>query len=818
MNFIKQYLSKFSPFFNLHPEFLELIKSGFKLTNPTSAEFPSENLPLASRVIASGMWNYCFFQFYRNFVGPYWVERQYNPLDPSFIPRATSMLSLNLTHRNWFGFRGPYSSFFSMIDPAGSFSPIVGYYSIELAFKTKNKFYTPNRNEVNINIEFDENLPLPIITYTIKDLKVEWKLCGDVQTGKTILNLITYETKSNDWELLIGIRPFNPEGGTLINQIEYIDKEGFASIWINNEEEIIILTKPKYVHLSNLEKGDAYFTYTNLKQIHCEHGVSTGILIYPLTPRLEKEDNSILFYTRTYEQLASAQVDPFDTFKLEGTEKRKTKAKDIDNQKKIKTKYILRGWEDITDIYTNKELFLKEIKETKQKWKEITSIKSTFLCGRNLWNKAADLHSNIVYELQTEKKITPGIYTYRQFWFRDAAYMLSSLSSWNFLKETRNVLETYPKRQEKDGFFKSHEGEWDSTGQAIWTIVDYYKKSNDIELLKELIYSIIKGGNWIIKKRKKGYQKKLMPAGFSAEHLGPADYYYWDNLWSIAGLRDAAFACSIVPNFQEHYRYFLREMNEYIQDFLIISRNEREKYGILTAAPNRGIDPGIIGSIVDLYPLQLNLLSNLEITKTIKTIYKLYFINNLFFHTIIHSGFNIYLSLQVAQCFLKLNYPKITRKILKKVLQKRGRLWAYPEAIHPTTNGGVMGDGFHGWASAELILLLRALVLSEFKERLFIFKGLRKKELFGTNFQFGPFPYQGAKINISGYLEPKEGIIEFFIENHHNIKIKESIINLPYKNLKDFKIVIEPHLPYKVYKNEIIISYLLDHIKIKIYK
>lgn len=816
MNIIKKIIYNKIPLFNLHPEAINLIKSGFKLTNPTSSDFPSENLPLASRVIASGMWNYCFFQFYRNFVGPYWVERQYNPLDPSFIPRATSMLSLNLTHRNWFGFRGPTSSLFSMIDPAGAFSPVVGFYSIELAFRYKNQFFTPNRREININIDYEDNLPIPVITYQKKDLKIQWKLLGDTKTNTTILSIIEYNVENHDWELIIGIRPFNAEGGALINHLAYEENEYYANININSETEIILLNKPNKVFLSTLEKGDAYFINTNLKEVECPHGVATGSLIYSLYPNIEK-NNQILFYARTYEQLASSQLDLFDNYFNPNTEKRKSKAEDVETRKKIKTNYILRELKPITQLYLDRNEFLEEVQLSNIKWKEQIQKKSKFITGKTLWNKMADLHSNIVFELQTEKKITPGIYTYRQFWFRDAAYMLSALSSWNFLKETRNVLETYPERQEKDGFFKSHEGEWDSTGQAIWTIVDYYKKTKDIELLKETIYAIIKGANWIIRKRHKGYKKVLMPAGFSAEHLGPSDYYFWDNLWSIAGLRDAAFACSVVPNFQEHHRYFLKQMNEYIVDFNHITRLEREKYGILTAAPNRGIDPGIIGSVVDLYPLQLNILSNLEITKTLKSIYKLYFIDNLFFHSIIHSGFNIYLSLQVAQGFLKLNYPKITRKILKSVLKKRGGLLVYPEAIHPTTGGGVMGDGFHGWASAELILLFRELVLSEYRNRLHIFKGLRKKELFNNNFFFGPFPLQGANITITGYLENNGGKIEFQIERVEQINYRDIIIYLPYKDLTKYKIQIIPEIPFKIIKNQLILSTFTEHVMINIY-
>ena len=49
---------------------------------------------------------------------------------------------------------------------------------------------------------------------------------------------------------------------------------------------------------------------------------------------------------------------------------------------------------------------------------------------------------------------------------------------------------------------------------------------------------------WIIRKRLPrklaSVHAGLMPAGFSAEHLGPNDYYYWDNYWSVAGLQSAA--------------------------------------------------------------------------------------------------------------------------------------------------------------------------------------------------------------------------------------------------------------------------------------
>ncbi|MFN3603313.1 MAG: hypothetical protein ACK4UJ_01250 [Leptonema sp. (in: bacteria)] len=811
---IKKFLAYLLDLFNIHPDVLKLIRGSFKLTNPNKAEFPSENLPLASRVIASGMWNYCFFQFYRNFVGPFWVEKQYNPKDNSFIPRATSMLSLNLTHRNWFGFRSPSGSIFSLIDPAGAFTPIIGYYSVELAFRKKNQIFFPNRSEVKTKMELEENLPIIHIHYKKKDLKVHWKLLGDSKTGKTVLSIIEYEVNTPDWELLVSIRPFNSEGGALIYSLYYQEEKQFSSVYINEEKEIILFTMPNEIHFSNLEKGDAYFTETNLKNVYCNYGICTGVFVYSLNPN--STSKTIFSYYRTYEKLAPAQVDLFDRIQNLTTKKRKAKVRDIETHKKIKEKYILRGFEEITTIYQDLRLFYEEIENSKNQWKENLSKKSKFNCSKTLWNKAVDIHSNIVYQLQTEKKITPGVYTYRQFWFRDAAYMLSALSSWNFLEETKTVIESFPKRQQRDGFFKSHEGEWDSTGQAIWTVMDYFKKSHDTELLKELLPYLIKGGEWITKKRKKGYLKKLLPSGFSAEHLGPADYYYWDNLWSIGGLQQLVYACSLFPEYEKYYHFFLKEMNEYSNDFLLIASKDIHKFGVLTASPNRGIDPGIIGSIVDLYPLQLNLIKASDMLKTLKKIYKNYFIKNLFFHPIIHSGFNIYLSLQVAHSFFKLNYVKLARRILKKVLKVRNQLWAYPEAIHPTTLGGVMGDGFHGWASAELILLLKEFVISEYKNTLSFLKGFRINELSKDRFYFGPFPFYGGSISIEGYLQDKMGEIFICQKNAKPNSIKEFLVNIPIDHLSESNILVEPKIPFKILRNKLSFFYLPEILKIRI--
>lgn len=769
-------------FYGIHPEVIRLIGSGFRLTNPSNADFPSENLPLASRVIASGLWNYCFFQFYRNFAGPYWVERQYNPKDVSFIPRAGSMMSMNLTHRTWCGFRGPTSSSFGMVDPAGSVSPVVGFYSIEigLQFKPKNmpqsKLFLATRGQLKIQQRLIDQLPVLQTIYSkdsiqndIKDsVIVECSVSGDSDDLGSILSLISATVKEEGWSLVLGIRPFNTEGAALVDQIEYRKNHEFGSVFINGNEEIRFLTLPNQQSVSDLEQGDAYFIDENHTQANCPYGVTTAKFCFDL----KVGENQIGFHARTYEQIAPAQVDLFDEITTAYT--KRTEVSDVAKPKhKIRTDFIHRKELPLTNQYQTIDSIRSGIDRSIDLWSNRVRTASAFESSNQLWNQVAKAHTSFLISLQTERKITPGVFTYRQFWFRDAAYMISSLTAWNLFAESKLVLETYSARQKKDGFFRSHEGEWDSNGQAIWTLTDYHRKSGDDELLKKQLPSIIKGAQWIIDYRKKGYAKKLMPAGFSAEHLGPADFYYWDNLWSVAGLREAIYAINAVSEdstLSQYVQKFRSEKNRYSEDFLKLTADERKKYGVLTAAPNRGIDPGMIGSIVHLYPLELDLLPTSEVQNTVNTLYQRYFQDDLFFHPIIHSGFNIYLSLQVAQCALKLGNIELARRIFNRVIEVRSNLFTYPEAIHPLTGGGVMGDGFHGWASAELLLLLREFVISEQKHNdiriIELFRGLTQNDLFGQPVFFGPFPLRGGHIQIRANIDIELGGVLSIELNH----------------------------------------------------
>lgn len=738
--FLRSVISKVGKWFGVHPEVGDLISGGFRLTNPDDADLPSENLTFASRLIASGIWNYCFFQFYRNFVGPYWVERQYNPKDVSFIPRAVSPLSINVTHRTWMGFRGPASAHFALMDPAGAISPVAGYYSLEFAFIEKGRLLLPARGELKVQPRAHKNLPIAECRFSSKRTKLRLTCSG---TGENlILFVLNYESSEPDTEIVISIRPFNPEGATLLHDIAVAATASGQTVAINGEEEIFLPEPPQRMVLSQLRDGDAYFSQLQARQVHCPYGIATGTIHY----RAEGS-GQITFAARTYER------------------------KDANGESKpVRTPQTLPA--------ISRTFITHSLAESRARWKTDVRRGARFVSARRNLNRAAQTMAGYLLSLQTGNEITPGAYTYRTFFFRDAAYMVSALLRWNYIHEATKVIKSYSGRQLRDGFFRSQKGEWDGTGQAIWTLMQYVSATNDRAFLESIYPHLTRGVRWIWRLRRKGLRKKILPPGFSAEHLGPADSYYWDNIWSIAGLHATAQAAERLGLRADAARFW-QMTNEYTSGLLEVSESERRKLGLITAAPGRQIETGMIGSVCVMYPLEMNIFPKQQVRKTVNTIYKRFFNRGLFFHHIIHSGYNIYLSLQVAQCLFRLGEIRKSRRILNRALKMSSPMWTYPEAIHPLTGGGVMGDGFHGWAFAEILLLLREFTISRTAEQVEVFQGLRKRELFGRPFEFGPFPLDGTQVTVTGQMNGQGGHLHLHCHRLHGTPIAKMRLHLP---------------------------------------
>ena len=249
----------------------------------------------------------------------------------------------------------------------------------------------------------------------------------------------------------------------------------------------------------------------------------------------------------------------------------------------------------------------------------------------------------------------------------------------------------------------------------------------------------------------------LLPAGFSAEHLGPNDYYYWDDWWAVAGLREAARVFEQAGLRRDAAR--ARGEADSLRGAIRASIDGLDRArtgGAIPAAPFRRMDAGAIGSLVADYPLQLTAPADPQIMATVEYLLQHSFHDQGFFQNMIHSGINAYLTLDIAQTLLRARQPHRAWPLIRSVADKASPTGQWPEAIHPLTGGGCMGDGQHAWAAAEWIMIMRALFLREEGETLVLGSGIPGNWLERhETLAFGPSPTPWGPVEV--FVEPGEG-------------------------------------------------------------
>lgn len=95
-------------------------------------------------------------------------------------------------------------------------------------------------------------------------------------------------------------------------------------------------------------------------------------------------------------------------------------------------------------------------------------------------------------------------------------------------------------------------------------------------------------------------------------------------------------------------------------------------------------------------------------------------------------------------------------ELLEAVARSASSTGQWPEAVHPRTGGGCMGDGQHMWAAAEWVMALRNAFLREEKGRLILASGAPRRWLeSGEPTSFGPAPTPWGDVLVSLQPTPK---------------------------------------------------------------
>ncbi|MBA2880437.1 hypothetical protein HNR65_000755 [Desulfosalsimonas propionicica] len=706
-----------------------------RFSQPSEVQEPIELLRAGIIFHARGLVNTKAIQYNLDWIWPYWVQRQFNPSDYSFIPRGFAFSHVNLTHRNWTAVGHPDLQVYPIMDPRGLVTPLYDGWSVDCWIIDANgRPLIPSALEnSNQHLDMDENALRLVHQCSENNMDLETGLQMQTQNSSGYAQIdYTGRSAAGGW-LVVALRPYNPEGIQFIESIEF--QNHARPFWlVNRHTRVYMDQEPDKILFSDYGEGDVFGKWAdvnpNVKRVKCRVGMATSAAF----------------------------------FRLEENQARRIRVSvDLENDMppaSERRKITLGSWQEhLSDTARLR------VPDEKIQFLYDTAVRSLLLLS------AGDP--------------VPGPYTYNRFWFRDACLMLNAMMTANMCERSRIRIDRFPRRQGRSGYFRSQEGEWDSNGQVLW-IMHRYLELTGTRPPKTWLDSVLKAAEWIEEKRapkSPGIRHGgLLPAGFSAEHLGPNDYYYWDDFWGLAGLKAASKMAG-----QFHSRAMAERFNRFYQDFYkcifgsIAAIPEAKSKNAIPASPYRRMDAGAIGSLVADYPLQVTPAAEPRIMETVEYLMNDCFHKGAFFQDMIHSGINAYLTLDIAQSLLRAGDPRY-KDLIEKVAELATSTGQWPEAIHPHSLGGCMGDGQHGWAAAEWVVMIRNLFVREEENHLIIGSGIFGQWLSENEpLFFGPTPTPHGPVSVT--LTPAQGRLEVQINGQWRSRCPDIFVQVPgYEN------------------------------------
>jgi hypothetical protein len=189
------------------------------------------------------------------------------------------------------------------------------------------------------------------------------------------------------------------------------------------------------------------------------------------------------------------------------------------------------------------------------------------------------------------------------------------------------------------------------------------------------------------------------------------------------------------------------------------------------------MDSGAVGSLVASYPLRLWPAQEVRLLHTVAFLQQRCFRQGVFFQEMFHSGLNVYLTLHIAQVLLRAGEPCFG-DLVRSVSALASPTGQWPEAIHPRTGGGCMGDGQHVWAAAEWVVMIRNMFVREEDDGLVLASGLLQEWLeAGVPFDFGPAPTPYGDLHLR--IEPAATDITVAWQAHWRCQPPRLTVALP---------------------------------------
>ncbi|MGD1997239.1 MAG: hypothetical protein PVH62_10765, partial [Anaerolineae bacterium] len=552
-------------------------------------------------------------------------------------------------------------------------------------------------NDVRFSL-VEQSLPIPQWEWAAWGVAVAQVLFQDARQDavRWILTVRDTSDEDHDLRLLLVVRPFG------INRASSpICAAGFREgtrLWINGAPFLIAAEQPERAGVGLLEEAMAVATEGRVpaeRVVPCaRRGDAVAVLSYPLD--LDAGQTAELQFA-----LPSASGNQFPPI-------------NVDAQARLA--------------------------ETVASWEEATGRVVLDLPDDRVERSVRASLGYLLLALDAEGP-HPGPLAHDSLWVRDAAYVGLALLQTGYADAVRSYIPAVLDAQETSGRVPPIQGadipwdyeEWDAQGEAIFLVTSYYRYTNDRDTLQEWYPALRAAASFIVDLRAgqidtEGSVQGLLPPSRSAEDLGlQRRHYYWDNYWAVAGLEEAAYAA--------------RELGEDQDAEWMESEADALRGAILSSVEAvMGAEPAYIpvavgdlegsamarGTVPALWPVEVLPRQTALLERSFDYYYQQWIepYAGGFRHR--QGQFWPYGGLELAHAYLRLGRTDVVHQILSWTLdhQTLPGTFAWAEQVDPDRFSFSGGDMPHAWAAADLVTLVREMLVSERGGALELFNGV----------------------------------------------------------------------------------------------
>jgi len=744
---------------------------------PSPVFFPPELVDQGLSFALTGLTNTFAFQGHPSWALPWWAEQQVRPESPAFIPTGVNVLTVNLTHRNWTAVGLAGSPWKAMVDPCGMLTPRAFGPSWMPALALDGRTWIPScLDPEQLDQELRNGWQNRVITRYRVHPDLDWS-CEAMAVRHAGRDWVRW-THTLAWRgaagqsprrlaFVLGLRPYN----ALTLGPVFRSRVRGRNWSVNRQAALRLGLAPDAVRFGR-DRTDP------LKDTLAEPDAMDARPVHAV------QDSSPLRVGRNAREAALAAYAgrPGNTGRSAETGRPTDTERSADTVRSVETGLptdampladamlpddtappaaaqpplgrARSGW--LAGVarwdlelapgqpWTMECFALIPDQDRRLRWRglepELEGLAAAGAAAAAAWDtppvplgleladpELATLARALVHHLAVFDNgghFAPGAFFYNHAWLRDSSFLALAHDLWGQHGQVASKAAGWMATRTRRGDFRSHSGEWDGTGQTLFTWTSHALMTGSPELLARHWQRLGQGARWIDRTRRRerdpaSPRRGLLPAGLSAEHFGPNDHYFWDNFWSLAGmdrLRLALDRWEAAPPAARKLagwldaatRTYRAELREHLD------RLTRRHAGLLPCSPYRHPDAAVIGTLAALSPLDLDLGPEHAdwARANVQFLMDRWVRDRLFYQPIIHTGGNAYLTAQLARALQCLGDPRWL-DLLAGIHAHAGATGTWPEAIHPHTGGGCMGDGDHGWACAETLALIRLALVRE---------------------------------------------------------------------------------------------------------